>query len=216
MPMKATPLYAEPSNPLTEYEVRVRERLIEAARTAFCEEGYQVSVSRIAQRAGVARQTLYNHFGAKDALFAQAIRSGCALLIAPMLVEGLSLRDGLIEFGVNIRKMALDERSLANFRLLVSETVKFPELGAIFYENGPERVLRHLSGHLGKAMTQGALRQDDPDFAAEMLHNMLLGIERTRRLLHPASQPQQAEDRNRVARIIDCFLNAFAVEGPTQ
>ena len=51
-----------------------RQRLLDAACEAFREEGYQVSIDRIAARAQVARQTVYNHFPGKDALFAEVVR----------------------------------------------------------------------------------------------------------------------------------------------
>ena len=53
-----------------------RQRLLEAACDAFREEGYQVSIDRLAARAHVARQTLYNYFPSKDVLFAEAVRHG--------------------------------------------------------------------------------------------------------------------------------------------
>jgi TetR/AcrR family transcriptional repressor of mexJK operon len=56
-----------------------RQRLLEAASAAFCEEGYQVSIERIAVRARVARQTLYNHFASKEVLLSRWKATGtCA------------------------------------------------------------------------------------------------------------------------------------------
>ena len=46
-----------------------RERLILAASQALMEEGYRASVDRIAALAGVAKQTLYNHFTSKEELY---------------------------------------------------------------------------------------------------------------------------------------------------
>jgi AcrR family transcriptional regulator len=48
---------------------RNRERLLEAARTAFAAEGLSVPLDEIARRAGVGPGTLYRHFPAKEALF---------------------------------------------------------------------------------------------------------------------------------------------------
>ncbi|MDH5264591.1 MAG: TetR/AcrR family transcriptional regulator, partial [Betaproteobacteria bacterium] len=46
-----------------------RERLVRAASEVFREEGYRASIDAIAARAGVARQTIYNHFASKEDLF---------------------------------------------------------------------------------------------------------------------------------------------------
>jgi AcrR family transcriptional regulator len=48
---------------------RNRERLLEAARTAFAAEGLSVPLDEIARRAGVGPGTLYRHFPTKEALF---------------------------------------------------------------------------------------------------------------------------------------------------
>lgn len=46
-------------------------RVLAAAREAFIEDPYEdVTLARIAERAGVSHQTLLNHFGSKERLFA--------------------------------------------------------------------------------------------------------------------------------------------------
>ena len=47
---------------------RNRERLIEAAKTAFADVGPDVSLEEIARRAGVGIGTLYRHFPTRDAI----------------------------------------------------------------------------------------------------------------------------------------------------
>ena len=61
------------SNPAESAVAETRNRLIQAAREAFMAEGYRASVEGIAARAGVAKQTLYNHFPSKDELFSESV-----------------------------------------------------------------------------------------------------------------------------------------------
>lgn len=55
--------------------VRNRERLIEAARTVFREQGYDASLDEVAKRAGVGAGTLYRHFPSRDALMDAMLQS---------------------------------------------------------------------------------------------------------------------------------------------
>jgi AcrR family transcriptional regulator len=48
---------------------RNRERVLDAARRAFAEQGYAVPLDEIAAAAGVGPGTVYRHFPTKEALF---------------------------------------------------------------------------------------------------------------------------------------------------
>ncbi|MFJ8978108.1 TetR/AcrR family transcriptional regulator [Streptomyces sp. NPDC102282] len=52
-----------------------RERLLDAARDLTYTHGVHVGVDAILKQAGVARRSLYQHFGGKDGLVAEALRS---------------------------------------------------------------------------------------------------------------------------------------------
>jgi AcrR family transcriptional regulator len=52
-----------------------RERLLNSARELTYTHGVAVGVDAILQDAGVARRSLYQHFGGKDGLIAQTLRS---------------------------------------------------------------------------------------------------------------------------------------------
>ncbi|MFC7549135.1 TetR/AcrR family transcriptional regulator [Plantactinospora sp. GCM10030261] len=52
-----------------------RDRLIQAARELTYQQGFTVGVDAILARAGVARASLYQHFGGKDGLLAEVLRT---------------------------------------------------------------------------------------------------------------------------------------------
>lgn len=188
-----------------------RSRLIEAASEAFLEGGYSVSMEAIAVRAGVAKQTLYNHFASKDALFAEVIRRDAVRMVTALGPDGGDLRTRLIRFAEAFRAMVLGPRCIALYRTLIAESTRFPEMTQAFYASGPAHTLRELAGLFDIEMRAGRLRNcgpDTPRFAAELLLDMLSGTERTRRLLGIESVPQG--DPNKAERIVDCFLRAFA------
>jgi TetR/AcrR family transcriptional regulator, transcriptional repressor for nem operon len=59
-----------------EHKARTRARIVESARIMFNRHGFeQVSIDEIMKQAGLTRGGFYNHFGSKDELYAEAVRS---------------------------------------------------------------------------------------------------------------------------------------------
>lgn len=188
-----------------------RQRLLEAACEIFREEGYQVSIDRITARARVARQTVYNHFPSKDALFAEVV----AYLIGSILVtlDGeRDIRSTLLAFGESYRAKLLSAEGIAIFRMLVAEAPRFPALAGQFFRQGPLTTRKRLAEYLARAMEEGQLRQDDPDFAAEVLTAMLADFDRLRGLIDLQTDLLQPR---KTAQVVDCFLRAFAPQKDT-
>lgn len=189
-----------------------RSRLLQAATAAFLEEGYRVSVDRIAARAGVAKQTLYNYFPRKDDLFCEVIRQGTAAMLVALDADHEPLHARLLRFAQAFRDCVLGDDAIAFFRTIAAEAPRFPEMTAAFYANGPEQTTRRLASVLEKVMAAGELRRDDPVFAAKMLLAMLSECERTERLFSVgAATPPSESD---TARIVDLFLRAYAPPTP--
>jgi AcrR family transcriptional regulator len=67
-----------------------RERILDAARDLFASRGFDaVTMSDVAERAGVVRATVFNHFGSKRALV-EAITAGVIDYYAEMLDQALA------------------------------------------------------------------------------------------------------------------------------
>lgn len=187
-----------------------RERIMQAAREAFVTEGYRCSIDRIAQLAGVAKQTVYNHFPNKEALFDEVTRANVSFFTVPLSGDHTSPRQALIKFAHVFRSCVLAGACMASMRTMVGEAQRFPDMAARTYHLGPAETKRQLGAYLERAMQAGCLRQDDPDFAADMLLGMLIGAERTRLLFGVALEP--IDEAARVIAIIDCFMRAYKNE----
>ncbi len=183
-----------------------RQRVLDAACEAFREEGYQVSIDRIAHRAQVARQTLYNHFPSKEALFAEVMRHAIQSVLVTLDGDG-DVRATLLAFGDAYRAKLLSPEGIAIFRTMVAEAPRFPPLAKQFFEQGPATTRKRLAEYLARAMDQGALRRDDPDFAAEMLTAMLADFDRLRGLINLQTDLAKPD---KTAQVVDTFLRAFA------
>ncbi len=187
-----------------------RERVLRAATASFLQHGYGSSVDYIARRAGVAKQTVYSHFPSKDALFQEVARGMARSVLVELEGAPADLRAGLVRFALAYRKRVLGAQGVAAFRTVVPEVPRFPRLAKGMYEASAGETVRRLAEVLARAMQDGRLRRDDPEFAAEMLHGMLVGIDRIRRLFGVIPAPADASETRRAGRIVDCFLRAFS------
>jgi TetR/AcrR family transcriptional repressor of mexJK operon len=194
---------------LAELEVTdCRSRLIQAAAEVFVGEGYHASIECVAARAGVARQTLYNHFPSKADLFGEVIKQATAALLITLDGEAESLRERLLRFGIAFRAKVLSAEGLGFYRALIAESKRFPELAATFYRTGPMQTATRLRGILQDAIDSGELRQVDADFAAKTLLSVLVEADRNHFLLSGETPPEP--DPAAVAPLIDCYLRVFA------
>ena len=182
-----------------------RERVLRAATSSFLARGYGSSIDDIARRAGVARQTVYQHFASKDELF-KAVAGDLAKRVLVKL-EGGDIRQSLIRFAVEYRKRALGAQGIATFRTLVPEVSRFKATARTMYADTVGAMVERLAEHLGAAMREGRLRRDDPLLAAEMLLSMLAGIDRVKRLFCVTHGIKN--DQRRAACIVDTFLRAY-------
>lgn len=184
-----------------------RERVLRAATRSFLARGYGSSVEAIARRAGVAKQTVYEHFDSKDALFQEAVRGLARGILVTLEASPRELRAALTRFALAYRRRVLGAQGIAMFRALVPEVPRFRPLARSMYDAGAGETVRRLAARLDQAMRAGELRRDDPEFAAELFLGMLVGQERVRRLFGFAGRG--AADRARAERIVDCFLRAY-------
>jgi TetR/AcrR family transcriptional regulator, mexJK operon transcriptional repressor len=182
-----------------------RERVLRAATSSFLARGYSSSIDDIARRAGVARQTVYQHFTSKDELF-KAVAGDLAKRVLVEL-EGEDVRRSLLRFGLEYRKRALGAQGIATFRTLVPEVPRFRALARAMYANTAGELVRRLAAYLAEAMAEGKLAQAEPEFAAEMLLSMLAGQDRIKRLF--AVPGGGGNERARTGEIVECFLRAF-------
>lgn len=191
--------------------VPCRERVLRAATAAFLTEGYRSSVERIARRAGVAKQTVYSHFASKDELFQAVAREFSTRILVQLESGPGELRASLVRFAVAYRGRLLSNEGIAMFRILLSEIPRFRSVARAVYEGGTGETAHALAAHLKKAMDAGRLRKEDPQFAAELLMSMLVGVDRTKRLYGVAQFAH--DDARRAARIVDCFMRAYSTGG---
>ena len=155
-----------------------RETILEAATTAFREDGYgNTSMDRIAELAGASKRTVYNHFGSKEALF-QAVVAGLfekalALKQVPWDPDR-PLQDQLVDFARAKTLLAEDEASVGLVRVVLAVSIQQPELVQEVMAQASEDE-NALVSWLREADRAGKLLVPDAELAASLFWAMAAG-----------------------------------------
>lgn len=163
-------------------------------------------MDEIALKAGVARQTIYNHFSGKDQVF-QSLAQYFADLVTGSLPEpakGSDLRSSLVDLACRMRSQLLAPSSIALYRVLIWEAPHFPELAKAVYAAGPHRLISQLASQLS-AKSSRHLSRTEAMRAAEQFVGMILGRSQLRALLG-VGEPTEAA---RIEQIVDTFLKGW-------
>jgi TetR/AcrR family transcriptional regulator, mexJK operon transcriptional repressor len=188
------------------------ERLLAAATEVFLNKGFSAtSVDEIAAAAKASKITFYNHFGNKEQLFEAVIirmNERINMGFAASLEGDISVEKGLLSFARQMRDVLYSSEAVRLLRVLHSESERFPHLGQIFEEAGPQRGRELLTGFIRKKMGDGELRKAEPEVAAEHFMHLALG-ELSRRLLLGLVLPREQIEK-RLKSAIDVFQRAYS------
>ena len=135
--------------------VRNRGLLLAAATTAFAERGVEVSMGEIAQRAGVAKGTVFRHFATKEDLLAAIMLQLLDRLlgVANSLLEADDAGEALREF------MTAGVEALAADRAFC-EVIGRPSLQHAGVRDAINQLREAAEALTDRAREQGAVRND--------------------------------------------------------
>ncbi|MBG0828164.1 TetR/AcrR family transcriptional regulator [Planomonospora sp. ID67723] len=162
-----------------------RLKVFAAAAELIAEQGYAATtVDAIAERAGVAKGTVFYNFGTKEALFGGLLEHGIGLLSGALsgAATGESALDALDS--VVMAQLRFFEEYGAFARVLLAE---------MWHAAWQEAVARLRADALGvyadvlrRAVAEGTVRDDlDVETAATAVFGMVLTVAIERRALHP-------------------------------
>ncbi|WP_307873866.1 MULTISPECIES: TetR/AcrR family transcriptional regulator [unclassified Frankia] len=193
-----------------------RQAIVRAAFDVFARDGYaQASVDAIAAAAGVAKPTIYNHFGAKENLFRAVMAEVGRRAIAATLgtlddfpSEPVDLRAELTLLANRLTTCFTDPVATSLRRLLHAEIVRFPDLLDDVRAGAATPVIDALAGRLARLATAGQLRLTDPVRAANQFI-ALIGDELPA-LTALGTRPAPRDQLDAVITAgVDTFLRAF-------
>lgn len=196
---------------------RKRADITQAATDLFLRDGYRgTSMDEIAGAAGVSKQTVYKQFAHKEQLFSHVVRALVNEASDPVHDAARAV-DMAGDVEQELRTIArrqlelvLQPRLMQLRRLVVAESTHFPELGKVFFVQGPRRTIDALAGALAQLTDLGALKIDDPELAATHFNWLVMGEPLNRAMLLGLEKPPPAQELDLWAKTaVDTFLAAF-------
>jgi AcrR family transcriptional regulator len=191
-----------------------RALILEAATNTFLQEGFDSSMDEIATRAGVSKQTIYNHFRSKEALFSGIIETRCSELRSPMVgqedVNRLGVDGFLVQFAENYMHRLLSDSTISLYRLVLAEASQFPSLARMFYEEVLENATTQLERYFERINKNGSLHIASPRLAADQFCGMVKNQLITRLLLGIDGKPEEEVIHQMAKRAVEVFLHGQA------
>lgn len=192
-----------------------KDVIVAAASHQFHENGYaSASMNAIAQTAGVSTKTLYRLFPAKDDLFASVVsdRIGRFILsIDPATVAKMDLRHGLEHLLTAYGMLTLSDDTISILRLVISESDRFPQIAATFYEMAIVRTNAAMETWLRTQCANGLLTIADPHAASGMLRGMMIMEPQRATILRQRPTLNAEEIAARARLCASMFLDGVAV-----
>lgn len=187
-------------------EMSRESSITEAATRLFLRKGYSgVSMEEIARESAVAKQTLYSYFNSKNDLFRAIIRnqSECFFALLPQNDNAVVNIEGfLYQVGETAMDMLFKRDTLELYRLVVAEVPRFPDIGELYWQAGPqaliERMVNFLQNH--------GLAKDAAETATEQFLSLTCGHMLSMALLRKNYRPTKKEKEERIARAVSTFF----------
>lgn len=193
---------------------RKRSAILDAAAELFLDQGYdRASMDAVATRADVSKQTVYAHFGTKEALFLAMARHLTGDAVArhrTRVDDGLESDDpavALAGFARELLAIVLTPRLMRLRRLAIAEAERFPELGETVFATGPGNAIERLAQAIAAWHEAGQLAAPDPVRAGAMFNWMVMGGPTSEQMLRPSRATNDAEVH--VAECVRVFLAAY-------
>lgn len=197
-------------------DMEKRAAILAAAKLLFVRNAFSgTSMDAIAAEAGVSKLTVYSHFGDKDNLFREVIRSR----IHDLLPEEIYSFDPAVDIGDTLRAIATahmridcQAENVGTFRAILSDCRQGnPRYGKLLWEEGPARTHRLMSELLQEAVDHGVLDIPEVVTAGIQFFSLIKGDMLLRRLFgcDECAETAASEIENMAMTGVDTFLRAY-------
>ncbi|MBT3067076.1 TetR/AcrR family transcriptional regulator [Rhodoferax sp. U11-2br] len=194
-----------------------REAILEVASQVFLEFGFErASMAEIVHRIGGSKSTIYGYYPSKEALFLAVTKAAGELHIESAFDElaAHDIRAGVLEvlgkFSEKLAVLMCSPELAATHRMVLAEAGR-SNVGALFYEAGPQRGILDIAEFFRRAMAQGCMRQGDPTVAAQQFIALVQAEIQPRWYYKELPPLTDAQIKDIAGRAMVTFANAYAL-----
>lgn len=193
-----------------------RDAIVQAASEVFLELGFEgASMSQIAARVGGSKRTLYGYFPSKEELFVAFAKDMSDRYIDPLL-DALSQSNGpvaetLQRFGEDILGFLCAPSSITIWQTIIGVSGR-SDVGALFFNSGPEEGVQRMADYLQTQMDRGAIRCANVLIASRQFGGLLEAETLMPCLFGALKDPSPEYLRGAAQRAVEMFLAAYALE----
>lgn len=182
------------------------EQILKGALPVFLEYGYSgASMDKVAEKAGVSKQTIYSRFGDKEGLFKALIQQVAQEKYQLVWAKPLQGKPEVVlrELAYRILKEVNNAEHLAFMHLIISEAKNDPDLGKLFLANVAKPAIVVLSNYLEE---NSQLSLKNSGAIARIYVGSLIHFVLTQEMLHGKGViPMSAEEL--IDTLIDLIIN---------
>ncbi len=192
-----------------------RRQILDGALRVFSTKGFKSTTNKdiAAAAGGISPGLIYHYFKDKEDLFMAIVAERAPIIqIAehPERLMELPPRQGLAMIGGAYLSMMEHSETLAIFRILVSEAIRFPQIGEMMYKLAIVRIFAMLRAYLELQVALGRLRPHDTGLATRSFIGMFIAHIITRDILRQP-EARAISDADVVSGAVDFFLNGLAL-----
>jgi AcrR family transcriptional regulator len=184
------------------------QKLLDATMKLISEKGYLGATTReIARLAGVTELTLFRHFGTKERLFEELLRSHTFLPRLKELItelDGLSCEDALRLIATRFL-MSLKERK-SMVKIMYSEVTSYPDKIRHLYNKFIEDLGTALAPYFETLREKGHLRTVSPELAARIFLGMLFSYFRSEEIMREGGMTKIKMEKH-IRELVDIFMH---------
>ncbi|WP_395445161.1 TetR/AcrR family transcriptional regulator C-terminal domain-containing protein [Caulobacter sp. UC70_42] len=193
-------------------DVAKTEAILDAAVEVIGERGLAAPMEAIARRAGVSKQTVYNHYGSKAelmrALMNRRVEAITASLREPGAIDNPT--EALEAYARSVLETVITTKSYSMMRVIMLGSGEMPDVAKEVFEAGPLSARRQLAAFLKTETELGRMKVENFDQAAEFFSGMVMGHSQLRSLLRLPSD-KTPDEYGRLAREAAVrFMRAYA------